>query len=236
MKGRTAAIGYRLSAVSYGKVLIRALCPLCSLWRRGPWCCSHQCYQCNQWSDVAVRRIAKRTLLRRGYGGQPANGSFQLSVTATEPSLSVPSVFPPEAGKLCGIVGRCARLQNEPRSPQAVYAQMVRRFVSYQCHPCNPRQPTAGKRGPMWPYAVLRNEPSFAPRQARGYGGQAPKWQQSAISYRQSATATEPSVSVPSVFSVASVASRMPRRLQIAKRIQFLRRPCPAMSYDRFRR
>jgi len=85
--------------------------------------------------------------------------------------------------------------------------------------------------GPMWPYAVLQNEPSFAPRQARGYGGQAPNG-----SRQQSATATEPSVSVPSVFSVASVASRMPRRLQIAKRIQFLRRPCPAMSYDRFRR
>jgi len=42
------------------------------------------------------------------------------------------------------------------------------------CHSCNSRQPTAGKRGPTWPYAVLRNEPSFVPPLGRDYGGQTP--------------------------------------------------------------
>ena len=49
---QTAAVGHQLSARTHISG-IRVI--------RGPPCRSYQCYQCNPWSDVAVRRIAKRT-------------------------------------------------------------------------------------------------------------------------------------------------------------------------------
>ena len=126
-----AAVGYQLSALSYGKVLIRVISVI-----RGSPCryavlrnepsfvrrtanyggqapnggyqlsaISYQprkgrysCHSCNQWSDVAVCRIAKRTLLRSPYGELRRAGpkrqlsaiGYQRSVTAKR--LSVLSV------------------------------------------------------------------------------------------------------------------------------------------------
>jgi len=96
-------------------------------------CRSHQCYQCNQWSDVAVCRIAKRTLLRSPYGELRRAGperrlsavGFQLSAVSNDPENGFLCVL----CVLCGIVGWGGFITNcetNPISPAALSSNELR--------------------------------------------------------------------------------------------------------------
>ena len=112
---QTAAISYRLSAVSYGRAGIRAIRVI-----SGPRllpCRSHQRYPCNQWFGVLLCRSAKRTLLRQGYGGQAPNGGCQLSAISSQ--LRKTPLQNELAVRRAGPIWRgIAALRNEPNLPE----------------------------------------------------------------------------------------------------------------------